>query len=72
MIYVLTPVYDYEEYPQLKEFDSMDKALAFIDNDLLQNEHATFKHSPDAYTVIDGKRVKIKAIEYASKVVVDK
>ena len=71
MIYVFTPVYDYDEMRELYEFENIDKALAFIDKDLEQNKTAEFHNGTDDYTVIEGKKIKIKAVEYASKVVVE-
>ena len=70
MIFVFTPVYDYDETREVFEFENIDKAISFIDEHLKQNETASFHNGPDDYIVVEGRKIKLKAIEYASKVVV--
>ena len=71
MIFVFTPIYDYDETREVFEFDSIDNAIAFIDEHLKQNETESLHNGPDDYIVVEGRRIKLKTIEYASKVVVE-
>lgn len=71
MVFVLTPIYDYDEQKELYEFNSIDEALSFIDEHLKLNQEAHFHNGPEDYIVVEGKKIKIKAIKYASKVIVD-
>ena len=69
MIFVFTPVYDYDETKEVYEFDSIEKAISFIEEHLEQNKTASFHNAPDDYIVVDGRKIKLKTVEYASKVV---
>lgn len=71
MVYVFTPVYDYDEVREVFEFENIDKAISFIDEHLKQNKTESFHRGPDDYIVVEGRKIKLKAIEYASKVVVE-
>ena len=71
MIYVFTPVYDWDETREVFEFENIDKAISFIDEHLKQNKTVSFHRGPEDYIVVEGRKIKLKAIEYASKVVVD-
>jgi hypothetical protein len=72
MIYVVTPVYEYDEYPKIEEFDTKEEALQFIGKDLERNWSSSFQNGPDDYTAIEGRKIKLKAIQYASRVIEDK
>lgn len=72
MIYVVTPKYDYDDRIDLVQFKTLKEAIAYIEVDLLKNIDSTFKNGVDDYVVIDGKLVKIKAVEYVSRIVEDK
>ena len=72
MIYVVTPKYDYDDRKEIVQFDTLKEAIAYIEVDLLKNIDSTFKNGVDDYVVIDGKIVKIKAVEYVSRIVEDK
>ena len=72
MIYVVTPKYDYDDRIDLVQFNTLKEAIAYIEVDLLKNIDSTFKNGVDDYVVIDGKIVKIKAVEYVSRIVEDK
>lgn len=71
MIFVFTPVYDYDEVKKVYEFDSTDKAISFVEEHLEQNKTASFHNGPEDYIVVEGKEIKLKAIEYASKVIIE-
>lgn len=72
MIYVVTPKYDYDDRIDLVQFNTLKEAIAYIEVDLLKNIDSTFKNGVDDYVVIDGNIVKIKAVEYVSRIVEDK
>ena len=72
MVFVLPPSYEYDEFRELLVYDDLEDALSFIEDDLEKNIKSTFKNGVDDYTVIEGKKIKIKAVDYVSKVVVDK
>jgi hypothetical protein len=72
MIYVFTPKYEYDDRKEIVQFDTLKEAIAYIEVDLLKNIDSTFKNGVDDYVVIDGKIVKIKAVEYVSRIVEDK
>ena len=72
MIYVFTPKYEYDDRKEIAQFDTLKEAIAYIEVDLLKNIDSTFKNGVDDYVVIDGKIVKIKAVEYVSRIVEDK
>ena len=67
MIYVFTPKYEYDDRKEIVQFDTLKEAIAYIEVDLLKNIDSTFKNGVDDYVVIDGKIVKIKAVEYVSR-----
>ena len=71
MIFVFTPIYDYDETREVFEFENIDKAISFIDEHLKQNKTASFHNGPDDYIVVEGRRIKLKAIEYASKLLLE-
>ena len=71
MIYVFTPKYEYDDRKEIVQFDTLKEAIAYIEVDLLKNIDSTFKNGVDDYVVIDGKIVKIKAVEYVSRIVED-
>ena len=72
MIYVVTPKYEYDDRKEIVQFDTLKEAIAYIEVDLLKNIDSTFKNGVDDYVVIDGNIVKIKAVEYVSRIVEDK
>ena len=72
MIYVFTPKYEYDDRKEIVQFDTLKEAIAYIEVDLLKNIDSTFKNGVDDYVVIDGNIVKIKAVEYVSRIVEDK
>lgn len=72
MIYVFTPKYEYDDRRDLVQFNTLKEAIAYIEVDLLKNIDSTFKNGVDDYVVIDGKIVKIKAVEYVSRIAEDK
>ena len=47
MIFVFTPIYDYDEVREVFEFENIDKAISFIDEHLKQNKTASFHNGPD-------------------------
>ena len=71
MIYVFTPIYDYDESREVYEFESIEKAISFVEEDLRKNKTASFHNGSEDYIVVEGRKIKLKAIEYASKVIVD-
>jgi hypothetical protein len=71
MIFVFTPIYDYDESREVYEFESIEKAISFVEEDLRKNKTASFHNGSEDYIVVEGRKIKLKAIEYASKVVVD-
>ena len=65
--FVFTPVYDYDESKRSIGFENIEKAISFIEEHLEQNKTASFHNAPDDYIVVEGRKIKLKAIEYASK-----
>lgn len=71
MVFVITPVYEYDESSEVKEFNTKEEALEFIDKDLERNVSSKFQNGPNDYIVIEGRKIKLKIVQYVSKVVED-
>jgi len=69
MIYVFTPIYDYDESREVYEFESIEKVISFVEEDLRKNKTASFHNGSEDYIVVDGRKKHLKTVEYASKVV---
>ena len=68
MYYVIAPVYEYEDLNDIQTFDTVEKAIEFINDDLKQNKTSTFKNTADDYFLIEGHKVNLKTVEITTMV----
>ena len=72
MFFVYTPTYDYDSLAELKEIETLAEVVAFIEEDLKKNEWNIFPHKAEDYTVIEGRKLEVATVEYASKVKIER